>query len=249
MDDNQFLQDDPISYFKSNIQTETQPASSTIFLGVPKSTPITLWLLFCIALGTYFLFATFIGNIVLMPMSIEGSSMYPTLNQEYTTTGNNYANDVVYLKKTTAVEYKDIIVFNSTPYTTNQTSDPTYFIKRVIAVGGDTLQFVKINENTTTQLTTYHVIKNGVALDEDYALEEIIYNTTNTPNIIATESIITIPEGYVFVMGDNRNNSKDSRDLGIIKTEDILGKVVIHIPFGSSIITGLIKSIQNDYLF
>ena len=39
--------------------------------------------------------------------------MYPTLNQEYTTTGNNYANDVVYLKKTTAVEYKDIIVFKS----------------------------------------------------------------------------------------------------------------------------------------
>ena len=53
MDDNQIIKDDPISYFKSNIQTETQSASSTIFLGVPKSTPTSLWLLFCIALGTH----------------------------------------------------------------------------------------------------------------------------------------------------------------------------------------------------
>lgn len=249
MDDNQILQDDPISYFKSNIKTETQPASSTIFLGVPKSTPITLWLLFCIALGAYFLFATFIGNIILMPMSIEGSSMYPTLNQEYTTTGNNYANDVVYLKKTNNVQHKDIIVFNSTPYTNAQSENPTYFIKRVIATSGDTLQFVKISENTTTKLATYQVLKNGVVLEEDYTSEEIIYNTTNTPSLVSSEAIITIPAGYVFVMGDNRNNSKDSRDLGMIKTDDIVGKVVIHIPFGSSIITGLIKSIQNDYIF
>ena len=170
--------------------------------------------------------------------------------EEYSTTGNKYSNDVVYLWRTNNVEYKDIVVFNASPYNsqTNNTQ-PVYYIKRVIATSGDTLQFVKIAENTTTNLSTYQVIKNGVMLEEDYISEDIIYHNSSTPKLVKSESIITIPEGYIFVMGDNRNNSKDSREMGIIKTDDLLGKVVIHIPFGHTIITGLIKSIQNDYIF
>jgi len=248
--DEPVLTDDPISYFKSNIQNSREQNSCTIFLGAPKPTHIGLWLIFCMALGFYFILSTFIGNILLIPLSIEGSSMYPTLNYEYSTTGNKYANDVVYLWKTQSFEYKDIIVFNAAPYTIGKNNnEPIYYIKRVIGTAGDTIQFIKTEENTTLGIAKYKLLKNGILLEENYISEEIVYHNSACPAFILNEKEIIIPDGYIFVMGDNRNNSKDSRDLGLISTSDILGKVVIHIPYGSTIIQGLIKSIKNDYLF
>ena len=101
----------------------------------------------------------------------------------------------------------DIIVFK---YPSNQTRD---FIKRVIAVPGETFE---IRDGV--------VYVNGQKLQEDYILE----NTRGSyPKVI-------IPSGHVFVMGDNRNNSEDSRypKVGFVPYSLIKGKgVLIFWPF------------------
>ncbi len=82
------------------------------------------------------------------------------------------------------------------------------FIKRVIAKGGDT---VKINNQ--------NVIVNGQPLEEEYIINE--YISSYGPEIV--------PEEHVFVLGDNRSNSKDSREssVGFISKEQIKGKAVL----------------------
>lgn len=87
-----------------------------------------------------------------------------------------------------------------------------YLIKRVIAVGGDTIE---IKDNV--------VYINGEAIQEDY-IKEPMY-TVDYP-------IKTIPEGKVFIMGDNRNNSMDSRTftIGLIDVkEEVIGEAFFSI--------------------
>ena len=88
----------------------------------------------------------------------------------------------------------------------------------MIAVAGDTLE---IDEET------YEVIVNGKKLNETYAIGvtmPIEYNNEYKDN--------PIPEGYLFVMGDNREMSRDSRDMseiGLIREEDIIGKALFSV--------------------
>lgn len=87
-------------------------------------------------------------------------------------------------------------------------------IKRVIAVGGQT---VDIDSETGD------VLIDGEVLDEPYIAEKIL------PNDYYGEIFpLTVPEGSVFVMGDNRNHSWDSRavELGAIDNRHVLGEVV-----------------------
>ncbi len=97
----------------------------------------------------------------------------------------------------------DIIVATSKTF-----SDP--IIKRVIAKGGQTL---KIN------FSTGDVYVDGQLLNEPYI-------KTATVNYEGAEIPEVIPEGYLFVMGDNRLHSKDSRSpqIGLIDEDDIMGK-------------------------
>lgn len=89
--------------------------------------------------------------------------------------------------------------------------EDTLIIKRVIAVSGDHLDIVN-NE----------VYINGKKLKENYIKEKM-----------DTEDLsIDIPKGKVFVMGDNRNHSLDSRKLGYFDfKDDVIGKVFFKIPF------------------
>ena len=89
-------------------------------------------------------------------------------------------------------------------------------VKRVIAVGG---QEVNIDFNTGT------VYVDGEVLDEPY-----IKNLTLNDEL-AFNYPITVDEGYYFCMGDNRQNSKESRhpDVGLVSRDDILGKAIMRI--------------------
>ena len=109
----------------------------------------------------------------------------------------------------------DIVVLNKTDQVTDQLLHSKAIVKRVIATGGQT---VDIDYSTGT------VYVDGEPLDEPYIKEEkylpanpMMYNTH-----------WEIPEGSVFVMGDNRNASTDSRHdmVGPIDEDYILGKVV-----------------------
>lgn len=88
-------------------------------------------------------------------------------------------------------------------------------VKRVIAVGGQTVDI---------DYAVGAVYVDGVPLDEPYIKETMYYSG----NPFMQQSHWAVPEGSVFVMGDNRNNSTDSRDnrLGPVDEDYILGKVV-----------------------
>lgn len=84
------------------------------------------------------------------------------------------------------------------------------WVKRVIGLPGDTLEF-----------KDGHVWRNGKELEEPYTKEP-------TMNYSQTATVV-VPEGYVFVMGDNRNHSSDSRFIGPVPIKNVIGKVVYHI--------------------
>ena len=99
----------------------------------------------------------------------------------------------------------DVIVFQTDTY------GKEALVKRIIAVGGQT---VDIDFDTGT------VYVDGKALDEPY-VNELTYEREDF------EDEVTVPEGCIFVMGDNRNHSTDSRsdDVGIVDERCIIGKV------------------------
>ena len=111
----------------------------------------------------------------------------------------------------------DIVVVNKKTATF---LDDRAIVKRVIATGGQT---VDIDYGTST------VYVDGVALDEPYIREPM--GVPYTPSAYDSTGVQThweVPEGSIFVMGDNRNKSTDSRDarLGAIDEDYVLGKVV-----------------------
>ncbi len=133
---------------------------------------------------------TFVFRIV----GVVGESMYPTLNDGDWLT-------VSAVNKT--VNRGDIVVITQA----NDLNEP--IIKRVIAVGGDTLDI---------NFTSGQVFLNGKVIEEPY-----INELTNKKGDF--KGPVKIPEGYVFVMGDNRNDSLDSRfnSIGVIDERYILG--------------------------
>lgn len=91
-------------------------------------------------------------------------------------------------------------------------------VKRVVGIGGDKI-FINFD--------TGEVFVNDILLEEPY----ISAPTTRGFDVVFP---VTVPEGQVFLLGDNRPNSKDSRhsDIGFIDERDILGKVIFRImPF------------------
>ena len=127
---------------------------------------------------------------------VDGPSMLPTLHD-----GEHLlVNKIVYFLREPA--HGEIIVFR---YPRDHTRD---FIKRVIAVGGDTIE-----------ITDGHVFVNDVLMNEDYIAEK---TRTEYPKQ-------TVPEGTIFVCGDNRRNSLDSRfpDVGFVPLELVKGKASV----------------------
>ena len=96
--------------------------------------------------------------------------------------------------------------------------DDDSIVKRVIAVEGQT---VDIQYDFDGNATVY---VDGEAMDEPYINETMLHASYNT-----IEFPVTVPEGSVFVMGDNRNHSADSRypPIGIFDKRYVLGKVLM----------------------
>ena len=133
------------------------------------------------------LLLTYVFRIV----AVDGDSMLPTLED-----GDRLLLTYSYSE----FEPGDVVVVD------RYAEDP--LIKRVIAVGGDTVEIVDT-----------HVYVNNVMLQEPY-----IQGTTLPRDITGK---VRVPDGYVFLMGDNRSVSKDSRmdEIGLISVKDIVGKV------------------------
>ena len=114
-------------------------------------------------------------------------------------------------------EVGDIVVFHQTDEYYNEP-----IVKRIIAVAGETVHIEHFQDGMTVTVTD----ENGVSrvLDEPYAkfVDMSLYSEPMT---------VEVKEGTVFVLGDNRNHSADSRSyrIGLVDTRRIVGKVIFRI--------------------
>ena len=139
-----------------------------------------------------------IFTFVIRMMGVDGHSMLNTLQH-----GDRLlvVNSMLYHDS----KYGDIVILRK-----NGVFDDDPIVKRVIAVEGQTVDI---------DFTEGIVYVDGEALEEDYIREP-------TYTAEGTEFPLTVPEGSIFVMGDNRNGSSDSRDyrLGTVDTRYVIGK-------------------------
>ena len=167
-------------------------------------------LAFVLALGiTYFVTGT----------RVHGASLNPTLEeQDFLIVINNKNvkhGDIVIVDTNLKITSKDIEGLG--PISKFRIGKTKNLIKRVIAVEGDSIQ-----------LSNGEVFLNGEKLEENYI------NGSQTNGNIFIEKI---PEGKVFVMGDNRGNSLDSRnsEIGLVSIKDIKGKARLRLyPFSKA---------------
>ncbi len=138
-------------------------------------------------------------------VQVSGDSMYPNL----------YDQDKIIISNFLYTpDYGDIIALNK------ETAEEESMIKRVIALPGDTIMI---------DFDSHIITVNGKVIYEKYKVTEPI-----TEKGDFTYPLV-VPEDSVFVLGDNRNNSIDSRmeSVGFVKLDEINGKALIRIvPFG-----------------
>lgn len=163
--------------------------------------------------------AIFLFSYIFIITPVSGDSMFPNIkNGEHVLV--QYHKDLEFGKVVIVeVNEEDNIYFGETKY----------FIKRIIGMPGDQVTW----ENNVLTI-------NGNVVNEEY-FPENYFGQTNTNsfdgefNYVDDEGNIqttyVIPDGYYFVMGDNRAISNDSRDIGLIKEENIIGVATHHMKF------------------
>lgn len=156
--------------------------------------------------------AVLIRTFLFAPIIVKGESMYPTLHNGEQMIVNKIGYAFSEPKRF------DIVVFHA-----NEEQD---YIKRVIGLPGDHIEYID---------DTLYI--NGVPYEEEY-LEPLKKGLdTKLTYDFSLEEITkekTIPEGYIFVMGDNRQYSLDSRDLGPISIDQVVGKAnIVYWPFSN----------------
>lgn len=140
----------------------------------------------------------YLKTAVFMVVSVKGSSMYDTLSD----------GDLLFANKLSRVSRGDVVVIHDPEIDTDA------LIKRIIGIGGDELWTV--NGYVYITYTDSQGERVTERLVEDYVYRE---GTTKMPGKIS------VPEGYIFVMGDNRTASSDSRYFGAVKLSSVMGVV------------------------
>ena len=140
-------------------------------------------------------------RFLIQVVSVDGTSMVPTLQD-----GDRLISSNLFYTP----QYGDIVILSE------NTGLNEALVKRIIAVAGQT---VDINENG-------EVVVDGKVLSEPDTAETISDNRRGD-----FDYPVTVPEGMVFVMGDNRNHSTDSRfsAVGFIDEDEILGRVIFRL--------------------
>jgi signal peptidase I len=139
-----------------------------------------------------------VSHFIFESLTVSGRSMYPTLIDN----GNYWLNHLVYLNR--EPQRADIVAIKDP-------EDGVLIVKRIIAMPGES---VYLNHG--------RVYVNGRLLKEPYLSD----NTLTYAYEKNENELFVVGKDDYFVMGDNRNNSCDSRTFGPVPRQNILGKVV-----------------------
>lgn len=147
----------------------------------------------------------FLFTFIVSGYTVQGISMNPTLNDD-----DRLIISLIYPNP----KQGDIVVF-SQPNHLNEEEDTKRLFKRIVAVEGDLVDI---------DFETGIVYLNGKALDEPYVMEP-----TYTNGVAPMNFPMRIEKGNVFVMGDNRNQSRDSRDqsVGQVDVRYLKGRAIM----------------------
>ena len=159
-------------------------------------------LIFVIAIAAMLVVRAF----VLEPYVVPTGSMEPTIE-----IGDQVSAQKVTCNLGQSPAAGDIVVFRNP----DGSSDHDVLVKRVIATAGQTVDLVD-----------GRVVVDGQVLDEPYAQGESWPLASQAPGTIVSFPY-TVPEGCVWVMGDNRENSADSRYFGAVEQQDLIGVAVL----------------------
>ncbi|WP_416151826.1 signal peptidase I [Salipaludibacillus sp. HK11] len=147
--------------------------------------------------------AIVIRSFFFAPIVVDGQSMMPTLEHNDRMIVNKIGYNI------SEPDRFDIIVFHAP-----QNKD---YIKRVIGLPGDSVRYeddvLYINDEAYEEdyLDDFKALADNQPFTGDFELEDFT-------------GYETIPEGHVFVLGDNRQHSKDSRHIGVIPYDEVVGK-------------------------
>ena len=216
-------------------------------------------LIWCLVILVVFYVLLFITNSWFQNnyryVTINGTSMQPTLNPNPVNINGNDVQDAVYIKLTSEdITYGDIIIIDKSTYNYN-----TSVIKRLLALDGDQISIAKVhvvqgNDNYTEY--RFMRIKEGSSeieivyedyiagygiwnsyvpiLDNEVYYEPYFYRmfledsqtTTHYVEGVGNVKFYTVMPGQIFYMGDNRTGSTDARWTGTDSQENVIGRVV-----------------------
>lgn len=177
----------------------------------PRGAGIAEWVI--VIVGAVVL-AVVVKVFLLQAFYIPSLSMYPTLHE----------GDRVLVNKMSYrmhdVNRGDIIVFER-PASETSSNIPD-LIKRVIGLPGESVAF----DNGSVYI-------DGQQLEESYLPTGTVTSAANAPNKCTLQDPCIVPDGDVWVMGDNRGDSKDSRYFGPIDEKSIVGRAFVRVwPLG-----------------
>lgn len=189
-----------------------------------------------------FLFAfILIINLTYSTAPVVGVSMQPTINMNK----NSKEQDLVVLNYIKSPQVGDVIVAKKT---FEGGDEKIYLIKRLIAKGGDRIEFLESGD----------FIINGKFVSQDFAKSKTsiwrkIFGADTQDGRIEglidrcpeyfENNILVIPQGYVFYLGDNRGQSTDCSVFGPVKEEEIIAKVDYLVKYGENYTLSILKQI------
>ena len=160
--------------------------------------------------------ALFIRTFVIQAFKIPSGSMIPTLlvGDHILVNKFIYGIKIPFLNKTlipiSSPQREDVIVF---VYPVDKSKD---FIKRVIGLPGEELKMIDKN-----------IYINNKLFEDKYGVYKNLHSRFRDTPILREGQPVTIPENSLFVMGDNRDNSHDSRFWGFVPMDAVKGKALI----------------------